>query len=137
MKSYITLEEIKKEYQKDYLQDFENQKTIKILNQNIEKISLALESDFKIITGNEFLIYDSKVYLDDENFRQGATAYFLLGKFAGDENYILIIECLIDFNKIGIKAKTESKTENLQKFNQIVISNSNPEGLAELKNLYY
>jgi hypothetical protein len=135
MKSYIVLGEIKKEYQKDYIQDFEYEKAIKILSENFEKISQALESDFKIITGCDFVIYDSKVYLDDEYFRQGATAYFLRGKFAEDENYLINIECLLDFDKIWIKNKTEPKTKALQKLNQTIISKSNSEGFAELKNI--
>ncbi|WP_209300293.1 hypothetical protein, partial [Flavobacterium psychrophilum] len=135
MRSYIALEEIKKEYQKDYIQDFEYEKAIKILSENFDKISQALESDFKIITGNELVIYDSKVYLDDEDFRQGATAYFFRGKFAEDENYLINIECLLDFDKIGIKNQTEPKIEALQKLNQAILSKSNSEGFAELRNL--
>ncbi|HGE5778154.1 TPA: hypothetical protein ACGGHB_002271, partial [Flavobacterium psychrophilum] len=135
MTSYIALEEIKKEYQKNYIQDFDYEKAIKILSENFEKISQALESDFKIITGYKLIIYDSKVYLDDEDFRQGATAYFFRGKFAEDENYLINIECLLDFDKIGIKNKTEPKTETLQKLNQTIISKSNSEGFTELKNL--
>jgi hypothetical protein len=135
MRSYTALEEIKKEYQKNYIQDFEYEKAIKILSENLDKISQALESDFKIITGNELIIYDSKVYLEDEDFKQGATAYFFRGKFAEDENYMINIECILDFDKIGIKNKTEPKIEALQKLNQAIISKSNSEGFAELRNL--
>lgn len=131
MKSYIILEEIKK----DYLQNFRDEIAIKILSENIEKISQALESDFKIITGNNLVIYESQIYFDDEYFRQGATAYFFRGKVAEDENYLLSIECLVDFDKICIKAKTETKVETLQKLNQNLISKSNSEGFSELKSL--
>ena len=135
MRTYIALEEIKNEYQKRYFENFEYEEAIKILNESFEKISIALESDFKIITGNKLIICDSKIYLDDENFRQGATAYLLSGKFAEDENYLISIECLLDFDKIGIKNKTEPKTETLKKLNQAILSKSNSEGFAELKNL--
>jgi hypothetical protein len=100
MKSYIALEEIKKEYQKHYLLDFDDEKALKILHENIEKVSQSLQYDFKVITGNELVIYESEIYLDDDNFRQGATAYFLRGKFLEDGNYLLNIECLVDFDKI-------------------------------------
>lgn len=135
MRTYNALEEIKNEYQKRYFENFDYEEAIKILNESFEKISIALESDFKIITGNKLIICDSKIYLDDENFKQGATAYFLSGKFAEDENYLISIECLLDFNKIGIKNKTEPKTETLKKLNQTILSKSNSEGFAELKNL--
>jgi hypothetical protein len=135
MKSYIVLGEIKEEYQKNFLQDFEYEKAIKFLNENIRKISEALEIDLKIITGYELIVCESKVYLDDEDFRQSATAYFIRGKFAEDENYLINIECLLDFDKIGVKNKTEPKTEILKKLNQVIISKSNSEGFTELKNL--
>jgi hypothetical protein len=135
MKSYIALEEIKKEYLKNYLQDFEVEKAVKVLSKNTEKFSQALQSDFKIITGKELVIYDSKIYFEDDYFRQGATAYFLRGKFAEDETYLFTIECLVDFGKIGVKAKTEPKIETLRKLNQSLLSKRDSEGFVELKSL--
>lgn len=135
MKSYIVLREIKEEYQKNFIQDFEYEKAIKFLNENFRKISEALEIDLKIMTGYELIVCDSKVYLDDEDFRQSATAYFISGKFAEDDSYLINIECLLDLGKIGVKNKTEPKIEILKKLNQALLSKSNSEGFAELKNL--
>ncbi|NUY82774.1 hypothetical protein HUK80_17880 [Flavobacterium sp. MAH-1] len=131
MKSYITLKNIKQEY----LSDQYNKNEVSFLNRNIQKIIEALISDLKSITDEEITIYESKIYFDDVYFRQSATAYFFRAKFTNDNEYLLSIECLVDFDKIGIKPKTEPRNENLKSFHQNLLSKSNAEEFAELKTL--
>jgi hypothetical protein len=131
MKSYILLEEIKNKY----LIDFSDENALKILNENIDKISTALVEDFKTITNEILVIDDVIIYYDDECFKQGSTAYFVKAKFQKDSQYSLSIECLVDSNKIGVKSKTEPNESSFINFHNSIVSKNNQEGFTELNKL--
>jgi hypothetical protein len=132
MESYNVLKEI----QKEYLTDFSDEKAIKILNENINKISDALIEDFKTLTNDKLIVDNVTIYFDDKNFKQCATAYFITGKFSSDTQFCLSIECLVDFDKIGVKSKTEPNEPSFINFNKSIIINSNVEGYTELNKLF-
>ena len=92
------------------------------------QISNALSEDFELLFGNKINFYNSIVYYDDPNYRQGATAISFSSTILNDEDSKITFECLIDFNKILVKINEESESGEIAKR----IKNAyNIEGLAE------
>ena len=92
------------------------------------QISNALSEDFELLFRNKINFYNSIVYYDDPNFRQGATAIILYATILNDKDPKITFECLIDFNKILVKVNEESKSEEIAKR---IKKAYNIEGLAE------
>lgn|GEM_PF-7019000 len=92
------------------------------------QISNALSEDFELLFGNKINFYNSIVYYDDPNYRQGATAIILSSTILNDEDSQITFECLIDFNKVLIKINKESESrETVKRIKKAY----NTEGLAE------
>lgn len=92
------------------------------------QISNALSEDFELLFGNKINFYNSIVYYDDPNFRQGATAIILYATILNDKDSKITFECLIDFNKILVKINKESESGEIAKR---IKKAYNIEGLAE------
>lgn len=92
------------------------------------QISNALSKDFELLFGNKINFYNSIVYYDDPNFRQGATAIILYATILNDKDPKITFECLIDFNKILVKTNKESESGEIAKR---IKKACNIEGLAE------
>ncbi len=132
--SYDLLEEISKSY-------FDKNSTEEEITNNLEsaakKLQVTLTQDFRTIFGKTFIIKNHIIYFNDPSYRQSATGIYYIVSPENDADYIISIECLIDYSGIYIKSKNEpsAKTSNgiAKKIKEKI--NNESECHAELRNL--
>ena len=102
------------------------------LRESQKLIEIAISDDFDFLLGRKIKIQKSTIYYDDETYRQSSTSIVFSASTLDSDDFQVIIECLIDFNKILVKIKNESESNDIIKR---IMKAYNIEGVAELKEL--
>lgn len=102
------------------------------LRESQKLIEIAISDDFEFLFRRKINFHKSTIYYDDETYRQSATSIVLSGSALDGDDFQVTFECLIDFNKILVKIKNESKSNDIIKR---ITKAYNIEGVAEFKEL--
>lgn len=125
LKSYQLLQKISNLL---YVETNNDAEILSKLKESELQISNALSEDFELLFGNKINFYNSIVYYDDPNYRQGATVIILSSTILHDEDSQITFECLIDINRVLVKINKESESGEIAKR---IKKAYNIEGLAE------
>lgn len=84
---------------------------------------------------HKILITSVSFILNNENYRQGASVCKIEIKFEKDQNFIILLECLIDFGKVWLKIKNRPSNPSLKSMANKIESNYNTEWLCDLNDI--
>ncbi|MCU4177725.1 hypothetical protein [Carboxylicivirga sp. N1Y90] len=130
IKSYEVIKKVRQNL------NYKDVKEIKsILKDAVQIIYSQINVDFKSLFGQELILNDSQIYVDDETYRQSATGLILDLSLSDCNNFKIHVECLIDQAKILIKIKNKNEVSDYKEIVNRIEQVQNAEGLSELKEI--
>jgi hypothetical protein len=103
--------------------------------QSVSSLTDALCNDLKYLTDQDCFVTKVNFILDDPFYRQSASGCLMEVKFGQDEEFVLMVECLIDFEKILLKVKNQPGTVFFKSISNMIETKYNSEFSTELRDL--
>lgn len=133
IQSYHLLKEISSSLQQSI--ECEEENRIKLKNA-FPLLAASLCDDFFEVTAEKLIIDKLYTYYNDVCYRQSSTGCIVKTHFESNPTLLLSFECLIDYNKIMLRIKGDSPTnDKLFHLKKKIEKNYSIEGLTEFKEL--
>jgi len=132
MKSYEILRKISEGLYLNLKDEIDVEKR---LTSAVQKIQKQVSEDFQGLFGQKLNLRDFQIYVDDETYRQSATALILQETIKDHEEFEIKVECLIDHGRIMIKAKPRNQASGFEDIINRIEKVQNYEGYSELKDI--
>ncbi len=133
MKSYKQLRAISEEIDENCSLG-DSHETKELLQKRVSVLFESFSNDFNLIFGQELVLKQYHLFVDDDTYRQGATGCILETFIEGNKDSIVRTECLIHQNRIWIKIKGLTNDKEVNAIMNILEKQSNHNGV-ELKEI--
>ncbi len=135
MEDFKTYNELKRLSSVLYSDSDDLQVNYQICWSNSINLIEALTDDLKKILNEACYVTSLKFILQDDTYRQGASGCFCEIKFDQSDEFTLLVECLIDFDKIQLRVKQRPLNPKFDQVSQQIELNYNSEFWCEMNHL--